>query len=198
MKTQAIKVIANVLINGIQASPKDKNNGVYVVTEAEARNLIARKRAIKFDGKAETGNENPPSQDINELKNIAIELGVKFNPNIGAKNLEPKIYTVLNTKAEEIGLTFAQDLPLKDAYEMYKAKKAEETGDEDKLGAEELKEIAQAAEIKISDNMAEEDLQEFIETELEQYAQTLGLEIAEDDNATTLWAKIQEKLKETV
>ena len=42
----------------------------------------------------------------------------------------------------------------------------------------------------------DEDLQDFIELELEQYANELGLEVEENDDAKTLWAKIQEKTEE--
>ena len=202
MKTQTIKLIRGVMIDGKQASPEDKNNGIYTVTEAEARNLIARKRAIKFDGKIEktpVNNPNPPAADLEVLKKIADELGIKYNPNIGAPSLEKKIAPELDAKAEEIGLTFAENTPIVEAYEQYKAKKAQdeaESDDDNKVSIEELKEIAKAAEIKVEDDMAEDDLQDFIETELEQYAQELGLEVGDDDNARTLWAKIQEKLKE--
>lgn len=58
-----------------------------------------------------------------------------------------------------------------------------------------MEEIAKAAKIEIAQDVEEDGLQDFIEVELEQYAGELGIEIAEDDNAETLWAKIQEKLK---
>lgn len=200
---QTIKLLSAVIVAGKPASPKDKNNGIYTVTEAEARNLIARKRAIKFDGKIEApkgdGANNTPA-DIETLKKIAVELGVKHNPNIGAPTLEKKLKAELDTKAEEIGLTFAESVTVIDTYEQYKAKKAEDDGkggDDNKLSVEELKEIAEAAEIEIKEDTADEDLQDFIELELEQYAGELGLEVEENDNAKTLWAKIQEKLKES-
>lgn len=202
MKTQTIKLLSAVIVAGRPASPEDENKGIYTVTEAEARNLIARKRAIKFDGKIEEskggkGNNNP-SIDIDAVKKIAEELGVKFNNAIGAEKLEARVIEDLKAKAEEIGLTFAENLPLADAYEQYKAKVNEANGDDDnKISVEELKEIAKAAEIEIKEDTADEDLQDFIELELEQYANELGLEVEENDDAKTLWAKIQEKLKES-
>lgn len=202
MKTQTIKLLSAVIVAGKPAHPEDENKGIYTVTEAEARNLIARKRAIKFDGKIEEskggkGNNNP-SIDIDAVKKIAEELGVKFNNAIGAEKLEARVIEDLKAKAEEIGLTFAENLPLADAYEQYKAKVNEAKGDDDnKISVEELKEIAKAAEIEIKEDTADEDLQDFIELELEQYANELGLEVEENDDAKTLWAKIQEKLKES-
>lgn len=201
MKTQTIKLLSAVIVAGKPAHPEDENKGIYTVTEAEARNLIARKRAIKFDGKIEESNggkgNNNPSIDIKEVKKIAEELGVKFNNAIGAEKLEARVIETLNAKAEEIGLTFAENLPLVDAYEQYKAKLADKNGNDDnKLSVEELKEIAEAANIKIKDDTADEELQDFIEVELEQYANELGLEVGDDDNAKTLWEKIQKKLTE--
>lgn len=202
MKTQTIKLLSAVIVAGKPAHPEDENKGIYTVTEAEARNLIARKRAIKFDGKIEEskggkGNNNP-SIDIDAVKKIAEELGVKFNNAIGAEKLEARVIEDLKAKAEEIGLTFAENLPLADAYEQYKAKVNEAKGDDDnKISVDELKEIAKAAEIEIKEDTADEDLQDFIELELEQYANELGLDVEENDDAKTLWAKIQEKLKES-
>ena len=202
MKTQTIKLLSAVIVAGRPANPEDENKGIYTVTEAEARNLIARKRAIKFDGKVEEnagkGDKKPPI-DIDAVKKIAEELGVKFNNAIGAEKLEARVIEDLKAKAEEIGLTFAENLPLADAYELYKAKKAEEDGqkdDDNKISVDELKEIAKAAEIEIKDGTPDKDLQDFIELELEQYANELGLEVEDNDDAKTLWAKIQEKLKE--
>lgn len=201
MATQVIKLLTGVIVNGQQASPNDKNNGIYTVTMAEARNLIARKRAINFDGKVEENagkGDKKPSIDIDTVKKIAEELGVKFNNAIGAEKLEARVIEDLKAKAEEIGLTFTENLPLADAYEQYKAKVNEANGDDDnKISVEELKEIAKAAEIEIKEDTADEDLQDFIELELEQYANELGLEVEENDDAKTLWAKIQEKLKES-
>ena len=201
MKTQTIKLLSAVIVAGRPASPEDENKGIYTVTEAEARNLIARKRAIKFDGKVEENagkGDKKPSIDIDAVKKIAEELGVKFNNAIGAEKLEARVIEDLKAKAEEIGLTFAENLPLADAYEQYKAKVNEANGDDDnKISVDELKEIAKAAEIEIKEDTADEDLQDFIELELEQYANELGLEVEENDDAKTLWAKIQEKLKES-
>jgi len=191
-----IKLLTNAVINNQIAGPKDKNNGIYAVSDAEARNLIARRRAVKFDGKIDgadnTKGNKTPSGDIEELKNLAKELGIKFNPNIGYEKLEVKVKEELDAKAEQIGLTFAQNLAVKDAYELYKTKAQDEEGEE--ITADELKEIAQAAKIEIGET-TDEDLQEFIETELEQYAEELGLEVEENDDVKTIWAKIQEKLK---
>lgn len=194
MKNQTIQLISNVLINGQQAGPNDKNKGVYTVTEAEAKNLIARKRAIKFDGVIE---DTEPDKFLEDLKEVADELKIKYNPSIGAPKLEAKILAVLE-KAEDDGLTFREDLPILEAYKLYKAEKAKkEAGgnDKDKIPVDRLEEIAKAAKIEIAQDVEEDGLQDFIEVELEQYAGELGIEIAEDDNAETLWAKIQEKLK---
>lgn len=194
MKNQTIQLISNVLINGQQAGPNDKNKGVYIVTEAEAKNLIARKRAIKFDGVIE---DTKPDKFLENLKEVADELEIKYNPSIGAPKLEAKILAVLE-KAEDDGLTFREDLPILEAYKLYKAEKAKkEAGgnDKDKIPVDRLEEIAKAAKIEIGQDVEEDGLQDFIEVELEQYAGELGIEIAEDDNAETLWAKIQEKLK---
>lgn len=199
MQTQTIKLLTPVMVGGQQASPKDKNNGIYTVILSEARNLIARKRAIKFDGKVEDqgdANTKTAPVELETLKNIALELGVKHNPNISAPTLEKKLKGELEKMAEEIGLTIAQDTNILDAYEQYKAKKDEKDGQDDnnKITIDELKEIAEAADIEIDENTADDELKELVESELKQYANELGLELQEDDNAITLWAKIQEKL----
>lgn len=200
-KQQTIKLLTPVIIAGQQASPNDKNNGVYTVTLSEARNLIARKRAIKFETKLEPNNKNngkSPVIDIDAVKTIAEAIGVKFNNAIGAEKLQARVIDALNEKAEEIGLTFAENLTLEDMYELYKSKVAEGNGGENnKISVEELKEIATAADIEIPEGTADENLQEFIEAQLEEYANNLGIEVLEDDNAKTLWVKIQEKLKES-
>ena len=201
MRTLTIKLLTPVIIEGQQASPNDKNNGVYTVTLSEARNLITRKRAIKFETKLESNNKNndkSPTIDINTAKTMAKELGINFNNSIGVQKLQARIIEDLNAKAEQIGLIFAQNSSLEDMYKLYKTKVAEENGGENnKISIEELKEIATAADIEIPEGTADEDLQEFIEAQLEEYANTLQIEVLEDDNTKTLWVKIQEKLKET-
>ena len=207
MANVTIKLLSSVLINGQIAKPDDMNNGIYTVTSQEANDLILRKRAVKYEGIIyPTAKEN--ADELKKLKEIATNLGVKFNPNIGAVKLEAKVRVELNAKAEEIGLTYEENIPLEEAYALFVEKEAELNGqggeesgsgqgdDDNKLSVEELKEIAKAAEIEIAEDTADEDLQEFVEVELENYAQELGLEVGEDDNAKTLWEKIQEKLTE--
>ena len=207
MANVTIKLLSSVLINGQIAKPDDMNNGIYTVTSQEANDLILRKRAVKYEGIIyPTAKEN--ADELKKLKEIATNLGVKFNPNIGAVKLEAKVRVELNAKAEKIGLSYEENIPLEEAYALFVEKEAELNGqggeesgsgqgdDDNKLSVEELKEIAKAAEIEIAEDTADEDLQEFVEVELENYAQELGLEVGEDDNAKTLWVKIQEKLTE--
>ena len=203
MANVTIKLLTSVMINGQIARPDDINNGVYTVSKQEAADLILRKRAVKYEGLIyPTVKET--KDELKELKQIATDLGVKFNPQIGVVKLEAKVRAELEVKAEEIGLTYEENMTVKEAYNLYISAKAEEdnaNGENSepsgyRLSIEEVKEIAKEAEIEIKADIADEDIQEYIEVELEQYAQELELEISEDDNARVLWDKIQEKLKE--
>lgn len=197
MEKVKVRLLTPVIDNG-----KIKQAGdVIEVDKQLAKEIVARKRATyNLDVQPvniEPKKDNGEPLDLDKLRAIADELEIKYNPNIGAQKLEAKILAVLE-KAEDDGLTFREDLPILEAYKLYKAEKAKkEAGDndKDKIPVDRLEEIAKAAKIEIAQDVEEDGLQDFIEVELEQYAGELGIEIAEDDNAKTLWAKIQEKLK---
>lgn len=197
MEKVKVRLLTPVIDNG-----KIKQAGdVIEVDKQLAKEIVARKRATyNLDVQPvniEPKKDNGEPLDLDKLRAIADELEIKYNPNIGAQKLEAKILAVLE-KAEDDGLTFREDLPILEAYKLYKAEKAKkEAGDndKDKIPVDRLEEIAKAAKIEIAQDVEEDGLQDFIEVELEQYAGELGIEIAEDDNAETLWAKIQEKLK---
>lgn len=197
MEKVKVRLLTPVIDNG-----KIKQAGdVIEVDKQLAKEIVTRKRATyNLDVQPvniEPKKDNGEPLDLDKLRAIADELEIKYNPNIGAQKLEAKILAVLE-KAEDDGLTFREDLPILEAYKLYKAEKAKkEAGDndKDKIPVDRLEEIAKAAKIEIAQDVEEDGLQDFIEVELEQYAGELGIEIAEDDNAETLWAKIQEKLK---
>lgn len=197
MEKVKVRLLTPVIDNG-----KIKQAGdVIEVDKQLAKEIVARKRATyNLDVQPvniEPKKDNGEPLDLDKLRAIADELEIKYNQNIGAQELEAKILAVLE-KAEDDGLTFREDLPILEAYKLYKAEKAKkEAGDndKDKIPVDRLEEIAKAAKIEIAQDVEEDGLQDFIEVELEQYAGELGIEIAEDDNAETLWAKIQEKLK---
>ena len=197
MEKVKVRLLTPVIDNG-----KIKQAGdVIEVDKQLAKEIVARKRATyNLDVQPvniEPKKDNGEPLDLDKLRAIADELEIKYNQNIGAQKLEAKILAVLE-KAEDDGLTFREDLPILEAYKLYKAEKAKkEAGDndKDKIPVDRLEEIAKAAKIEIGQDIEEDGLQDFIEVELEQYAGELGIEIAEDDNAETLWAKIQEKLK---
>lgn len=197
MEKVKVRLLTPVIDNG-----KIKQAGdVIEVDKQLAKEIVARKRATyNLDVQPvniEPKKDNGEPLDLDKLRAIADELEIKYNQNIGAQKLEAKILAVLE-KAEDDGLTFREDLPILEAYKLYKAEKAKkEAGgnDKDKIPVDRLEEIAKAAKIEIAQDVEEDGLQDFIEVELEQYAGELGIEIAEDDNAETLWAKIQEKLK---
>lgn len=203
MKTTTIKLIKSVMIDGQQASPEDKNNGIYTVSNSEANNLIARKRAIKFDGKIEapanSKNNNPPG-DIEELKKIALELSVKFQPSIGYSKLTAKILEEIKKQAEALNIELEENVDAIKAYESFKKAKADKEAKDGENNPpeyteEELKEIASAAKIELADGASYEEIKEAVEFGLEQYASEMELKLDPNDGIKEVWVKIQEKLK---
>lgn len=198
-----IQLTSNILIEGKNASPNDKNNGVYEVERTIANNLIARKRAVLFGEKVETptpsANNNKPEFDIDALKNIANELNIKYNPNIGGQKLNEKILTELAGRIElellEVDIT---NLDALKAYEAYKAAEKDNAKDEDvvdEITEEELREIAQAAEIELPEEATLEELKAVVKEALEDYASECELEAVENETIKGTWERIKAKLQ---
>lgn len=197
-----IQLTSNVLINGKNASPSDKNKGVYELEKPIANNLIARKRAVLFGEKVETpkppaGNNNPKF-DIDALKALADKLNIKYNPQIGDKKLNEKILAELKPKAEELKVNI-KDLDALKAFELIS--KAQEDGEQgedvvDEITEEELKEIAQIAEIELSEDATLEQIKVIVKEALEDYASEIKLEPVENETIKATWERIQAKLKE--
>lgn len=199
-----IQLTSNVLIEGKNASPNDKNKGVYEVERTIANNLIARKRAVLFGEKVETptppAGNNKTEFDIDALKAIADELNIKYNPNIGAPKLNEKILTELAGRIElellEIDIT---NLDAQKAYEAYKAAKKDNTKCEDvvdEITEEELREIAQAAEIELPEEATLEELKAVVKEALEDYASECKLETVENETIKATWDRIKAKLQD--
>ena len=198
-----IKLTSKILIDGKTASPDDKNKGVYEVERTIANNLIARKRAVLFGEKVETptppANNNKPEFDIDALKNIANELNIKYNPNIGGQKLNEKILTELAGRIElellEVDIT---NLDAQKAYEAYKAAEKDNSKGEDvvdEITEEELREIAQAAEIELPEEATLEELKAVVKEALEDYASECKLEAVENETIKGTWERIKAKLQ---
>ncbi len=199
-----IQLTSNVLIEGKNASPNDKNKGVYEVERTVANNLIARKRAILFGEKVETptppAGNNKPEFDIDALKALADKLSIKYNPQIGGEKLNKKILTELQPKAEELKIDITELDALK-AYNVITAAdvrkdntKAEDVVDE--ITEEELREIAQAAEIELPEEATLEELKAVVKEALEDYASECKLEAVENETIKGTWERIKAKLKD--
>lgn len=202
MSLVKIQLTSNVLINGENASPTDKNKGVYELEKHIAYNLIDRKRAVLFGEEVETPKppaNNNPEYDLDALKVLAEKLNIKYNPQIGGKKLNERILTELQPKAEELKV----DIKDMDALKTYEAiiKAGEDKGDQgedvvDEITAEELKEIAQEAEIDVPEDATEEELKTLIKEALEDYASECKLEAVENETIKATWGRIKAKLKE--
>ncbi len=201
-----IQLKSNVLINGKTAGPDDENNGVYELEKPIAFNLIERKRAVLFGEevitpkppKTPTGNDNKPKYDLEALKTLADNLGVKYNPSIGGPKLNEKILTELQPKAEELKVDI-NGLDALKAYEAINAAKDKVKDDNnviDDITEEELKEIAKEAEIDAPENATEEELKTLVKEALEDYASECKLETVENETIKATWERIKAKLKE--
>lgn len=199
-----IQLTSNVLINGINASPTDKNKGVYELEKPIANNLIARKRAVLFGENVEiptppAGN-NDPEYNIEALKMLANVLNIKHNPQIGGKNLNKKILTELQPMAEELKINI-DGLDAIKAYELIEQAKGKDKPGEgedvvDEITEEELREIAQIAEIEVSEDATLEQIKVIVKEALEDYASEIKLEPVENETIKATWERIQTKLKE--
>lgn len=193
-----IQLTSSVLIDGKHADPEDENKGIYELEKHIAYNLIDRKRAVLFGEKIETPKppaNNNPEYDLDALKVLADKLNIKYNPQIGGKKLNEKILTELQPKAEELKV----DIKDMDALKTYEAIiKAEDKGEDvvDEITAEELKEIAQEAEIDVPEDATEEELKILVKEALEDYASECKLEAVENETIKATWERIKAKLNE--
>jgi len=197
MVNVSIKLLSNVIIDGNIAGPNDSNGGIYTVTRAVATDLVYRRKAVIYDATTATKQNKAEKAETKEtylayLKDVATELGITFNQKIGVDKLEVRVFNELEQLAEEVGLEFEENTPVKEAYEQYKAKVGEENAEE--LSVEELKAIAKEAEIDIED-VEDGALKDVVYSALLEYAKTLELQsIATDVKA--LWEQVKENLKE--
>lgn len=203
MSLVKIQLTSNVLINGENASPTDKNKGVYELEKHIAYNLIDRKRAVLFGEEVEIPKppaNNNPEYDLDALKALADKLNIKYNPQIGGKKLNEKILIELKPKAEELKANI-KDLDALKAFELISKTEEQGKGDQgedvvDEITAEELKEIAQEAEIDVPEDATEEELKTLIKEALEDYASECKLEAVENETIKATWERIKAKLNE--
>jgi hypothetical protein len=194
MEKVKVKILSPILIDGKEAAPNDENKGIYIIHKHLANELIARRRALLLDVESEINKlleNNAKNVTIDDLKKIAKELSIKFNPNIGIQKLSEKIIEDIKTKAKD--LVLEENINAKAAYEAFKAFNNNSKNSE--ITLEELKAIASTAEIAIEDGADFDKIKEAVENGLEQYASELKVEISENSTIKELWEKIEEKLK---
>lgn len=193
-----IKLKTKIMLGGKVASPDDDNKGVYELQKNLANSLIARKRAVLYSEKeSKSDNDKKGGKSIEmsleDAKKVADELGIKYNPSIGAKKLLEKIDEELELQAKKYGLEI-KEISVKEAMELYRAKK-DGKGEEDPEKLQKLKELAEEAEIEFNEDTTSEDLQKLLEVELEKYASEEEIEIPEGADVFAIWQLIKKKIE---